>query len=112
MSKNSSSSTQPLNRGFKGQLLPHGLLHLELLPSSFLPPTSFWGFNHPILIIWSIWASKILSYSAQPLIGGFKGQLILPGLLHLELLPSSFLPPGLLWKLLSPVTVNIVNMGV
>ena len=47
MSKNSSSSTQPLNRGFKGQLLPHGLLHLELLPSSFLPPGLLLGLQSP-----------------------------------------------------------------
>ena len=56
--------------------------------------------------------SKNSSSSTQPLYSGFKGQLLPRGLLHLELLPSSFLPPGLLWKLLSPVTVNIVNMGV
>ena len=76
MSKNSFSSTQPLNSGFEGQLLPRGLLHLELLPSSFLPPTYFWGFNHPILIIRSILVSKNSSYSAQTFFEGFKAQLL------------------------------------
>ena len=93
-----------------------GLNSTSFLLNSFLL-ASFGSFFHTIELLWSIWVSKNSSSSTQSLNGGFKGPLLLPGLLlpgllHLELLPSSFLPPGLLWKLLSPVTVNIVNMGV